>query len=145
MNGTWNAVTIDTPGGLIHGSYGDNYSGWSASQNAYVAQQPGWYVTIFEGFASLPGSVSPGPYLTAGFNVPTSGGVPPLTSPDWYQSVYFPATSGSPPGVSGISCYYLSAGESVQPMLRAQNWGGSWATYVSAASKSQFTALFLCE
>jgi hypothetical protein len=145
VNGTWNAVTIDTVGGLIHGSNGDNYSGWSATQNAYVAQQPGWYLAIFEGYASLPGSVSPGPYLTAGFNVPTSGGVPPLTSPDWYQSCYFPMTAGSPPGVSGISCYYLSVGESVQPMMRAQNWGGSWATYVSATTKSQFSAIFLCE
>ena len=145
VNGSWNAVTIDTPGGIIHGSYGDNYAGWSASQNAYVAQQPGWYLCLFEGFASLPGSVSPGPYLTAGFNVPTSGGVPPLTSPDWYQSIFFPLTSGAAPGVSAIGSYYLAQGETVQPMLHAQNWSGSWGTYVSATTKSQLSICWLAE
>ena len=144
-NNTWNAVSIDTPGGLIHGSYGDNYGGWSASQNAYVAQQPGWYLTLFEGYASLPGSVSPGPYLTAGFNVPTSGGVPPLTSPDWFQSLYIPLLSGSPPGVSAVGTYYLMQGESVQPMLNARNWGGSWGTYVSSTTRSQFSLCWLAE
>ena len=144
-NNTWNPVTIDTVGGLIHGSYGDNYAGWSASQNAYVAQQAGWYLCIFEGFATVPGSASPGPYLTAGFSVPTSGGVPPLTSPDWYQSIFWPLTSGSPPGVSAIGSYYLQVGESVQPQMMAKNWGGSWGTYVSATSRSQFSVCWLAE
>jgi hypothetical protein len=144
-NNTWNAVTIDTVGGLIHGSYGDNYGGWSASQNAYVAQQAGWYLAVFEGYASLPGSVSPGPFLTAGFNVPTSGGVPPLTSPDWYQSTYLPIISGPAPGVSAIGTYYLAQNESIQPMLRAQNYGGSWGTYVSAQSRSQLTVVWIAE
>ena len=54
-------------------------------------------------------------------------------------------TSGAAPGVSAIGTYYLQAQESVQPMLRAQNWAGSWGTYVSAATKSQLTVCYLCE
>ena len=144
-SGTWQAVTIDTPGGLIHGSYGDNYAGWSSSLNAYVAQQPGWYLAIFEGFGTLPASLAAEPYLTAGFSVPTSGGVPPLTSPDWYQSCYFPFTSGAAPGVSAIGLYYLAVNESVQPQMKAQNWGGTWGTTSAAATRSQLSIIWMCE
>ena len=66
--GAWTPVTIDTVGGLVNGVLGDNYGGWSAYSNAYVAQQPGWYLVIAEIYAALP-SLTPG-YLSAGFYLP---------------------------------------------------------------------------
>jgi len=144
-NGTWQPVTIDTPGGLIHGSYGDNYAGWSTSLNAYVAQQPGWYLCVAEVFATQPTSASPGPYFTVGFSVPTSGGVPPLTSPDWYQSVYYPLTSGAAPGASAVGSYYLQPGEYIQLQAMAKNWSTTWGTTSAAATRSQLTCIWLAE
>ena len=47
-------MTIDTPSGLVHGNLGDNYGGWNAAQNMYVAQQPGWYLVIAEVYGNTP-------------------------------------------------------------------------------------------
>lgn len=144
-NNTWNNVTIDTVGGLIHASNGDNYAGWSSASNAYIAQQPGWYLVITEVFATVP-TVTTG-YLTAGIKVASSGGISPSVSPDSYQSVFFPLTSAQAPGASAIGLYYLAAGESVSPVIRADNWisAGTWGTTSSSAVRSQFTVVWLCE
>lgn len=142
--GSWTAITIDTPGGLIHGVPGDNYGGWSAYNNNYAAQQPGWYLVISEVYAALP-SLTTG-YLSAGIKVPTSGGIAPSTSPDWYQTVYFPLESGPVPGAAAVGCYYLGAGETVQPVALAQGWSNTtWSTASAAATRSQFTVVWLSE
>jgi hypothetical protein len=142
--GSWTAVTIDTVGGLIHASPGDSYAGWSAYNNNYAAPQPGWYLVISEVYAALP-TLATG-YLSAGIKVPSSGGIAPSTSPDWYQTMYFPLTSGPVPGAAAIGCYYLNAGETVQPMALAQNWTNTtWSTASAAATRSQLTILWLSE
>lgn len=142
--GSWTPVTIDTVGGLVNSVPGDNYGGWSAYSNSYAAMAPGWYLVIFEVYAALP-SLTTG-YLSAGIKIPTSGGIAPSTSPDWYQTVYFPLESGPVPGAAAIGCYYLNAGETVQPVALAQNWSaGTWSTASAVGTRSQFTCLWLSE
>jgi hypothetical protein len=142
--GSWTAVTIDTVGGLIHGSNGDNNAGWSAYNNNYAAPVAGWWLVISEVYAALP-SLTTG-YLSAGIKVPTSGGITPSTSPDQYQTVYFPLTSGPVPGAAAVGCYWLNAGETVQPVALAQGWSNTtWSTASAAATRSQFTCLWLSE
>ena len=145
-DGSWNAVTIDTPAGLVHGNLGDNYGGWNASQNMYVAQQPGWYLVIAEVYGNTPSAATA--YMAAGINCPSSGGVNPSTSPDQYQTVFFPVTTGKTyPGALAIGMYYLAVGESVQPMIYANNWGGSYGTGVSGSpsASSQLTCVWMAE
>ena len=141
---TWNAVTIDTPFGLVNGSLGDNYGGWNSTTYMYVAQQPGWYLVIAEVYASIPSAATG--YLAAGISCPSSGGVAPTASPDQYQTVFFPVDSGSLyPGAFAMGMYYLDVGESVQPMIKASNWGGSYGTAVSTTTKSQFSVVWCAE
>ena len=145
-DGTWNAVTIDTPSGLVHGNLGDNYGGWNSAQNMYVAQQPGWYLVIAEVYGNTPSAATA--YMAAGINCPSSGGVNPSTSPDQYQTVYFPVTTGKTyPGALAIGAYYLAVGESVQPMIYANNWGGNYGTGVSGTPSvnSQFSVTWCAE
>lgn len=144
VNSTWNAVTIDTVGGLVHASNGDNYSGWDSTNKKYVAQQPGWYLVIAEVFATVP-TLATG-FITAGISISSSGGISPSISPDSYQSAFHPLTTGAAPGASAIGLYYLAAGESVSPVIRADNWtAGTWGTTSSSAVRSQFTVIWLCE
>ena len=143
-NNSWNAVTIDTVGGLLHGSNGDNYAGWNATNNVYVAQQPGWYLVISEVFGTAPGLTTG--YMTAGISVATSGGITPSISPDSYQSVSYPLTTGTAPGASAVGLYYLAIGESVSPVIRADAWTAStWGTTSSSTIRSQFSVIWLCE
>lgn len=145
-DGSWNPVTIDTPGGIVHGSLGDNYGGWNAAQNMYVAQQPGWYLVIAEVYGNTPSAATA--YMAAGINCPSSGGVTPSTSPDQYQTVFFPVTTGKTyPGALAIGMYYMDINESVQPMIYANNWGGNYGTGVSTnpAIGSQFSVIWMAE
>jgi hypothetical protein len=144
-NGSWNAVTIDTPGGIVHGSVGDNYGGWNAAQNAYVAQQPGWYLVMAEVYAALPSAATG--FIYAGIKVPTSGGITPTSSPDQYQTMFFPQTSGPYPGAAAIGVYFLAQGESVQAMIKCAGWGGSYGTAVSSNPQvnSQLSCLWIAE
>ena len=140
---TWNAVTIDTPLGLVHGNPGDNYGGWNSATHMYAAQQPGWYLVIAEVYATIPAAATG--YLAAGISCPSSGGVNPTASPDQYQTVFFPVDSGSLyPGAFAMGMYYLAVGETVQPMIKCSNWGGSYGTAVSTGTKSQFTVCAGC-
>jgi hypothetical protein len=145
VNGSWNAVTIDTPGGIVHGSLGDNYGGWNATANAYVAVQPGWYLVMCEVYAALPSAATG--FIYAGIKVPASGGIAPSASPDQYQTMHFPKTTGPVPGAAAIGVYYLATGESVQPMIKCANWGGTYATAVSSNPKinSQMSVIWMCE
>ena len=131
-NGSWNAVTIDTVKGLVHGSAGDNFGGWNSTKNAYYAQVPGWYLVLSEVYASLPSAATG--FIYAGINCPSSGGITPSASPDQYQTVFFPQTSGPYPGAAAIGVYFLQKNEYVQPMIKCANWGGSYGTAVSCGS-----------
>jgi hypothetical protein len=148
VNGQWSVVTIDTVTGLLHGNMGDNYAGWNTSLNAYVAQQPGWYMVFSEVYAALPSGTSG--YLAAGIKCNSSGGIIPTTSPDQYQTVFFPQTSGPAPGAAAVGCYYLNVGEYVQPMIKASGWGGNYSTSVTGTPStnsvhSQFTVMWVAE
>lgn len=147
VNGTWNAVTIDQVKGLLHGNVGDSYGGWSTSLNAYVAQQQGWYLVFSEVYASIP-NLGTG-YVAAGIKCSSSGGIVPTTSPDQYQTVFFPTTTGTVyPGAAAVGVYYLNAGEYVQPMIKGIGWNsGTWGTAVAASPSvnSQFTVLWVAE
>lgn len=145
-NTAWSPVTINKIAGLVHGSGGDNYGGWSTSLNAYVAQQPGWYLVFSETFASFPSGTTGS--VAAGIYISSSGGVTPTTSPDQYQTLFFPSTTGQTPGVAAIGCYYLNAGEYVQPVVRGFNWNTSWGTAVSNSGNlinSQFNVIWVAE
>jgi hypothetical protein len=106
----------------------------------------GWYLCIADLYASPPASGTVG-VLTAGFSVATSGGVTPLATPDQYQQVYYPISSGGPPpGVTAIGLYYLEAGETIYPVMQAQGWGGVWGTYVGSSNPyvySQFSVFWV--
>ena len=137
----WTSVTIDTVGGLIHGSPGDNYGGWSAYSNSYAAIVAGWYLVICEVYAAVP-SLTTG-YCRAGIKIPTSGGIAPVHQPGLYQTVFFPLTSPGPCRARRRSAATTShAGETVQPVALAQNWsGGTWTTASAAGTRSQFTSV----
>jgi hypothetical protein len=147
VNSTWNAVKIDTLGGLVHASAGDNYGGWSTTLNAYVAQQPGWYMIFSEVYASIPSTTTG--YVAAGIKISSSGGIVPTTSPDQYQTMFFPVNTGTIyPGAAAAGCYYLNAGEWVQPVIKGIGWTGTtWGTAVSTAPSvnSQFTVVWVAE
>ena len=148
VNGTWNTVSIDTPGGILHGSLGDNYGGWNAAANSYVAQQPGWYLVMSEVYAALPNELTG--FISAGIQVPTSGGIAPAFSPDQYQTMFFPQTAATTPapGAAAIGMYYLAAGESVQPVIKCSGWNsGTWGTTVSTNPmiNSQLTICWMAE
>jgi hypothetical protein len=147
VNGSWNAVTIDTPGGALHGSLGDNYAGWSASANAYTAQVAGWYLIMAEVYAALPSALTG--FISAGIKVSSSGGITPSASPDIYQVMYFPQdAAGTPvPGAAAVGCYYLAQGESVSPMIKCASWGGNYSTAVSSTPVigAHFSLIWLAE
>jgi hypothetical protein len=139
-------VTIDTVGGLVHGSAGDSYGGWSASNHWYVAQVAGWYLVVAEVFASNPTTTTG--YVTAGIFCSTSGGLTPAATPDWYQHLYYNVTGSGPTGACAIGLYYLAAGEYVYPMIQTQDWTATtWGTTVSGTSGvySQFSCFWVCE
>ena len=140
-------VTIDTLGALPRGGNGDNYGGWSTANSWYASQVAGWYLVIADLYAVPPVSGTAG-VLTAGIYCSSSGGVAPVSSPDQYQQVYYPvSTGGPPPGVTAIGLYYLQPGEYVYPVIQAQTWGGTWGTLVSTGTAntvhSQFSAFWM--
>jgi hypothetical protein len=140
-NGGFQKVTIDTPGALPRGGNGDNWGGWSASNHWYVSQLAGWYLVMFDGYATPPAATTA--TLTAGIYCSSSGGIAPSSTPDQYQQVFYPvSTGGPPPGAFAMGMYYLQPNEYVYPVLQAQNWGGTWGTFMQTGSvpvNSQFS------
>jgi hypothetical protein len=145
-NSGFHQLTIDTVGGLIHGSAGDNYGGWSAGNHWYAAPVAGWYLVVAEVFVTNPTTTTG--YVTAGIFCSTSGGLTPTSTPDWYQHLFYNITSEGPTGACAIGLYYLAAGEYVYPMVQTQDWtAGTWGTSVSGGSGvyPQFSVFWICE
>ncbi len=144
----FNKITMDTLGAPPNGGNGDNYGGWNASAHSYASQVAGWYLCIADLYATPPVSGTVG-VVTAGFSVSTSGGITPLSTPDQYQQVYYPvSTGGPPPGATAIGMYYLEQGETIYPVMQTQGWGGTWGTYVSNSTTqvySQFSCFWVSE
>lgn len=147
-NSGFHAVTIDSVGGQIHSTNGDPYNGWSAANNWYVAQQPGWYLVLGEVYVTLPTTTTG--YVAAGLNCPTSGGYTPTIAfsypPDWYQQVFNNLTTGSAPGATAIGLYYLLAGEHVQLQVQTQDWTATtWGTTAaSPTTTSYLSCVWVC-
>jgi hypothetical protein len=138
-------ITIDTPGGIIHGSNGDNYGGWNTANSWYVAPVAGWYLVIFTGWATPPTTTAGS--LSAAIVAPTSGGLPPENAPDYYHEHFYPNTTDHP-AATAVGLYYLLEGEYIYPELGASNWltSGTWGTYVSSTVyRSQFTVIWVSE
>jgi len=149
--GSWTAVRMDTVAGMIHGSPGDNYGGWSTSLSAtiggtkvpglagYQAKVPGWYLVFHE--TSVTVSPSSPAEVVAGIICPTSGGIPQPTDStgtqvDWYQHVQCGGLSGGPPAATAIGLYYLAAGEYVIPAVMPQDNPSSPSTSISSYNSS---------
>jgi hypothetical protein len=146
---TWHQVNMDTLGAPPRGGNGDNYGGWSSANHWYSSQVAGWYLCIADLYAVPPASGTAG-VLTAGLFVSTSGGVTPANTPELYQKVPYPiSTGGPPPGVTAMGVYYLLPGEYVYPAIYATGWGGTWGTYTSSSTvatvHSQFSCFYICE
>lgn len=150
----WHSVTMNVPGGPIHGNAvydGDNYNGWSAATNSYVAQVAGWYLCTAE-VGLTPNATTAGS-IVAGFSNATSGGIAnnatistgATTSTDWYQHMVS-VTANGPTAPLACSLYYLLPGESVSPMVMWQPNTGSGTTSTDVTLfNSSFSAIWICE
>lgn len=140
-NNSWNLITMDTTAGIIHGDTGDNY-GSGFSGGAYTAQAAGWYLAVAEMFGTYP-TVTTATTMTAGFTVPSSGGRTPSVTPDWYQNL-FPSLATYPPAATAVGLYFLLPGETIQPMLRGQNYAsGTWGTQAAGGTSSHFECIWI--
>lgn len=138
---TWTSITMQSTVGQIHSSLGDNYSGWSAASNYYVAPVAGWYLAVAELNAATTATANSHYSLVCGFSVPTSGGVTAPTKPDWYQEMLVSNTWTYPTGATGIGLYYLLPGETIAPV--AQYIGATWGTDVTHGFASHFNVIWM--
>lgn len=146
-NTQWTPATMDTVKGLVHGSQGDNYGGWSSANHNYVAQVSGWYLAVSEVSISTTSTSATAGTLVAGIYCPVSGGhtAPSFAQgpPDWYQEMV-PAQSGGPSAATSVGMYYLLAGETIQPQIQWINASGTFNTSVTSFN-STFSLVWLAE
>ncbi len=138
---------MQSVGGLVHGSLGDNYGGWSAAGNCYAAPVAGWYLALAEVAMSTVNTGGTGT-LVAGFSVPTSGGVTspvsPQGQPDWYQALRAAANGTWPTGATAIGCYYLLPGETIAPSAWYRSTAPTtWNTDVTHSFPSHFECIWV--
>jgi hypothetical protein len=140
--GTWTKITFGSVAGPVHASNGDNYSGWSAANNWYVAPVAGWYMIM----ADVSVASSNGSSFQVGINVPTSGGIAAPTSggapPDYYQNLVT-VSSGNASSATAIGCYYLLQGETAYIMANYETTG-TWGTSVTNFNSS-LSIMWVCE
>jgi hypothetical protein len=144
----WHPVTMQSNLGLVHGSLGDNYAGWSAANNNYAAPVNGWYLAVEEVNAATITTANSYNALVAGFSVPTSGGVASPTSgnapPDWFQHLLVGNAWTYPTGAAGMNVYYLLAGETIAPSAQYQSGTATtWGTDVTHGFDSHFSVVWL--
>jgi len=145
-NTGYHIMTGWTVGGIVHGTNGDPYNGWSSANNNWVAPVNGWYLAVGE-FLVNDSATTTG-YVTAGIYVPFSGGyTPPHANsypPDSYQQIFNNLSgSGGPFGATCAGLYYLLAGETIQAQVQAINWG-TWSTAVASGVNSHFSVVWIC-
>lgn len=138
----YHTITMDTVSGVVHGSAGDNYGGWtSGGSNKYTAPVSGWYLVqgqyvqtaLASGTASLIGAILPSPIGN--------------TSPDVYQHISTTSTNELP-GADAIGVYYLRAGDTVTPQYQQQDGGATYNTIShtsNAGHECNFSVVWLCE
>ena len=132
-------VSIDTVGGLVHASNGDNYSGWNSGSNYYVCQVPGWYLAVQETFFITP-TLTVNPMSRAGFIVNPGG----VTAQDWYQQNN-EWTGGGGSGAAAVGIYYLRAGDTITPALTSFNSAGTATSTTVTGFNSHFELMWLGE
>jgi hypothetical protein len=135
---TVTTLDLDTITGQVHGDAGDNYSGWNAPGNKYVAQRAGWYLCVEEAFLQAPTQTATPSVL--GLIGLTPGGADPY---DRYQQQNMAiGLDGS--GATVVSYYYLRAGDSVAPQIETYD---SSATTIptSTTVNSHFELVWLGE
>lgn len=133
----FHTITMNgTPAGRAHASAGDSYGGWrTGSGGFYAAPAAGWYLVAANYAQAVPAS-TPASCIAAILQTPAGA-----NSPDWFQQIS--TTSGTLlPGAEALGCYYLRAGDTVQPQYQQQD-GGTFATTVSAGHESSFGAVWL--
>ncbi len=132
-NNSTQVVVMDTAGGIVHADNGDNYSGFNTGTSKYTAQVAGWYLAVYEAFATYAGTPTTAS-LTVGLEASSSGGRSPSDAIDWYQQM-FPSSSDYPPGGTAVGLYYLAEGETIRPIIEGQSYtGGTWGTSVTVNS-----------
>jgi hypothetical protein len=141
-------ITMQSVGGLVHGSLGDNYNGWNSGSNKYVAPVNGWYLAVEEISAATISTANSGNSFSAGFSVPTSGGLAapttPQAMPDLYQQIMVGQAWTYPTGATAIGTYYLLAGESIAPSARLfSGTAVTWSTDVTHSFDSHFSVIWM--
>jgi hypothetical protein len=136
--GSFSNITMGSVGGIIHGSPGDNYGGWNAGSNCYVAPVSGWYLATC-------GYVFANPTATPASFIAGLAQNPPGTAPvDYYQHIASRSNTLNP-GAEGVGIYYLRAGDTLQPMAQQQT-GTTWATGTNMVGQgSHFELCWLSE
>jgi hypothetical protein len=135
----FHTITMDTVGGLVHGSAGDPYGGWNTGSGGYYAAQvDGWYLVIagYTQSALASGTAS----CVAGILQSPAGS----TTPDYYQRISTTTTSGTP-GAEAVGIYYLRAGDTVQPQYEQLTGGVTFSTVVTSGHQSSFSLVWLSE
>jgi hypothetical protein len=134
------SVTMDTVKGIVHADSGDNYNGWNAAGNKYVAPVSGWYLAVTEAFLAQP-------TLTSTPSVLGLLGLSPNGSDPWdrYQQQNM-VTGSDGSGASAVSFYYLRAGDSIQPGVETfDSTSTTIATDVTTGINSHFEVVWLGE
>lgn len=140
--GSWITLTM-TDTGLVHGSAGDNYGGWTTgASNHYSAVVPGWYLVVVNGVQASPATPSVHE-AGIGYFTPT-GSNQGSTSPDVYQ-IIASNTSTQLPGADAIGLYYLNTGDRVSPMYQEISGANPYATTVSSGHQSSFGVVWVSE
>lgn len=124
-------TSYNTVSGIIHGTSGDNYSGWSAGNQKYTAPVSGWYLACQETFMTIPGSHS-SPAVTS-LLMPAPAGA--LTW-DRFQFQNM-SVATNPGGSAGLGLYYLRAGDTLQSGVL---YGDTVGTTVSTSSTAAGSA-----
>lgn len=139
-DGTPVALSLNQVKGIVHGDAGDPYSGWNSGTNTYVAQRPGWYLCVMEGFMASP-SLTTKPSVLANFGPSPHG----TDTWDRYQQQSF-ITGHAGSGAAAISYYYLRTGDSITPAIGTfDSTNTTNSTTVGSGFNSHFEAVWLGE
>jgi hypothetical protein len=142
---TFQVINVNTLGGRIHNSAGDNYGGWtSGAGNVYSAVVPGWYLAVSHTAQAIPGSTPAHPLAAIGY-LDSTGAAQGSAAQQWGQHVR--TTSGSyQPGAEAIGLFYLRAGDQLQPQYQQQDGGATFATSVGVSGlESSFGCVWVSE
>jgi hypothetical protein len=140
-NTTWTSILMQSTVTQIHGDLQDNYNGWNAGSNHYVAPVNGWYLAVEEISCATTSTANSHFQVLAGFSVPTSGGFTAPSTPDVYQQIQVSFSGTWPSATTGMGLYYLLAGETIAPV--GKYIGGTWATSVANNVASHFNVFWM--